>query len=475
MKRRITILVTVLLLGLLMGTTVFAWTDHGAVYTAVDAMDNDRLKALGEETIPALSQQLSFGLHADIVDDLEGYELTDYAGLFYNQYDYGVGENHDGALLMIYVTQENNQRVIQDYCIYGEGLGKDIILGDAGDTIIQVLDATFQSGPTSDQQAGKSCADAIEVFAAYMASFVQTQKGTADPESPATADPESPAMAEPENPATAEPAATQGTETPVSEAAGAPVQEQLVIDNAELLTDTQKLRLEDKAERISNQYGCNTYVLTVPTMDGAERRAFAKSYYTENQLGNGTYRNGILFMIAMDSRDYVTITYGRNPEDTSEYGVGILAFTDYGIARMEKDVVPYLSDGDYYTAFNTYLSACEDYLSYYAQGHAYDKGERLPGDPIFTPLRIILIICIPLLVALIVCLIFRAQMKTAVKATKAGAYLVDGSFQVTNSQDTFVRTYRSTRKIERDSGGSSSSGGSTVDSEGFGGSSGGKF
>ena len=81
-----------------------------------------------------------------------------------------------------------------------------------------------------------------------------------------------------------------------------------------------------------------------------------------------------------------------------------------------------------------------------------------------------------LLIALVVCLIFKAQMKTARKATGARNYLVDGTFQHTESRDDYIRTTRSTEKIERnDSGSSSSSGGSSVDSDGFGGSSGGKF
>ena len=139
-------------------------------------------------------------------------------------------------------------------------------------------------------------------------------------------------------------------------------------------------------------------------------------------------------------------------------------------------MVPKLSDGDYFAAFQTYLTDCETYLDCYSQGTAYDKGVRLPGEPLFSLVQILIIIFVPILIALIVCMIFKAQMKTARKATGAGNYLVDGSFQLTKSRDDYVRTTRSTEKIERNnSGGSGSSGGSSVDSDGFGGSSGGKF
>lgn len=255
-----------------------------------------------------------------------------------------------------------------------------------------------------------------------------------------------------------------------AEASSAPADNTLIFDEAELLTDTQRLRLEDQAQKIAAKYDCNPYVLTVDSLDGATPREFAKSYYQEHTLGYGDYRNGILFLVAMDSRDYVTVTYGRSPDDSGQYGVGILAFTDYGISKLEDDVVPKLSDGDYFAAFQTYLTDCETYLDYYSQGTAYDKGSRLPGAPLFSPVQILIIIFVPLLIALIVCLIFKAQMKTAKKAAGAGNYLVDGSFRLTDARDDYVRTTRTSHKIERDN-----SGGSSTDSDGFGGSGGGKF
>ncbi len=263
---------------------------------------------------------------------------------------------------------------------------------------------------------------------------------------------------------------------PATEAPSAPVQtlepadNSLILDEAGMLTDTQKLRLEDQARKIAAKYDCNPYVLTVNSLDGEIPREFAKAYYQEHGLGNGDYRNGILFLVAMDSRDYVTVTYGRNPKNSEEYGMGILAFTDYGISKLEDDVVPQLSDGDYFAALQTYLTDCEMYLDDYSQGEAFDKGARLPGTPLFSPVQILIIIFVPLLIALIVCLIFKAQMKTARKAAGAGNYLVDGSFQLTDGRDDYVRTTRTSHKMERNH-----SGGSSRDSDGFGGSGGGKF
>lgn len=484
MKKWILKLTMALLIALTLSLPSFAWQDHGGTYTAIDALDSERFTAQGEVSLPTLSNQFALGLHVDIVDDLENYSIYDYAALFYDQYGYGSGPEQDGILLMIYVADQGEAVDFVDYCVYSRGQGTEVLDANYAANLYSALDLILQGEGLSYEAAGEACADAVDIFSSNIALFMtgqsdpsqlseeeeEPQNGSDAPEAVLNTTPEI-AAAE-----TEEAVASESEETAAPAQAAESSDYSLIVDEAGLLTDVQKLRLEDQAQKIATKYSCNPYVLTVNSLNGATRREFAKNYYQEHLLGNGDYRNGILFLVAMDSRDYVTVTYGRNPKDPEEYGVGILAFTDYGISKLEDDVVPKLSDGDYFAAFQTYLTDCETYLDSYSQGTAYDKGVRLPGDPLFSPMQILIIIFVPLLIALIVCLIFKAQMKTARKATGARNYLVDGTFQLTGSRDDYIRTTRSTEKIERnDSGSSSSSGGSSVDSDGFGGSSGGKF
>lgn len=483
MRKWILKLTMALLLALTLSLPSFAWLDHGSTYTAIDALDSERFTTQGEVTLPTLSNQFALGLHVDIVDDLEDYSISDYAALFYDQYGYGSGAEQDGVLLMIYATDQGGTVDFVDYCVYSRGQGEKILDTDYAENLYTALDLVLQGKGLSYEAASEACANAVDIFASNITLFMtgqsdppQLEEGAEPQNGPDT--PEATGNTEPEiaAPEVGETVAPEAEETAAPAQATESSDYALIFDEAGLLTDTQKLRLEDQAQKIATKYGCNPYVLTVNSLEGATRREFAKTYYQEHLLGNGDYRNGILFLVAMDSRDYVTITYGRNPKDPEEYGVGILAFTDYGISKLEDDVVPKLSDGDYFAAFQTYLADCETYLDYYSQGTAYDKGMRLPGEPLFSLVHILIIIFVPILIALIVCLIFKSQMKTARKATGAGNYLVDGSFQLTKSRDDYVRTTRSTEKIERNnSGGSGSSGGSSVDSDGFGGSSGGKF
>ncbi len=101
-------------------------------------------------------------------------------------------------------------------------------------------------------------------------------------------------------------------------------------------------------------------------------------------------------MIALDSRDYVTITYGG----------GVTAFTDYRIAQIEDKIVPMLSDGSYYKASDTYIEMCADTLDFYAEkGAPLDSG----NDPAKGWVKWVFVFVIPLVVASIVCGIFYAD------------------------------------------------------------------
>ena len=82
-------------------------------------------------------------------------------------------------------------------------------------------------------------------------------------------------------------------------------------------------------------------------------------------------------------------------------------------------------------------------------------------------------LAIGLIVALIVCSVFRAQMKTAVTATRAASYLDRTNVAITNRHHLFRFSTVSRTKIETQSS-SSSRGGTTVNSGGFSGK-GGRF
>ena len=160
----------------------------------------------------------------------------------------------------------------------------------------------------------------------------------------------------------------------------------LVMDTYELFKPEATAELEQKAQDASAGHGVNVYLLTVDDIDGQNVREFAKDWYRNYDLGYGDGKSGILFLIALDSRDYVTITYGD----------GVTAFTDYRIAQIEDKIVPMLSDGSYYKASDTYIEMCADTLDFYAEkGAPLDSG----NDPAKGWVKWVFVFAIPLVAA----------------------------------------------------------------------------
>ena len=147
----------------------------------------------------------------------------------------------------------------------------------------------------------------------------------------------------------------------------------LVRDEMGLFDADTYSQLEASAEAASDGHDCDVYFLVVDSIGDTDQRQYAKDYYLANGLGSGSEQSGILFLLAVGSRKYVTITYGG----------GVTAFTDYRIEQIEDAVVPYLSDDDWAEAASEYLSMCADTLDFYAE-HGEPLDELVYSEVMFS-------------------------------------------------------------------------------------------
>lgn len=234
------------------------------------------------------------------------------------------------------------------------------------------------------------------------------------------------------------------------------VRDECGIFDADTLAD-----LEEEAESASDGHGVDVYFLVVDSIGDADQREYAKNYYISNGLGYGDEQSGILFLLAVGSRKYVTITYGG----------GVTAFTDYRIEQLEDEVVPLLSDGDYADAAQTYIDLCASTLDFYAEnGEPLDYDNDPDGG--LGLIGILIVVGIPMLIAAVVCGILYSRMKTAQLKTEADDYIGAG-LKLRVKTDRYTHTDRV--EVYDPPQPESDSGGSTTDSDGFGGSSGGSF
>jgi len=212
-----------------------------------------------------------------------------------------------------------------------------------------------------------------------------------------------------------------------------------VTDAAGLLTDAEWEELESLCVRISDQYDCGVYMVTVEDYrDYGTGDVFEVTYgiYHEYDLGKGAERDGLLLLLSMAERDFALFVYG----DGAEY-----AFNAYGQEQLEGEFLPYFRQNDWYGGFCAYANTCGSYL---AQAAAGEPVKESPGG------LIAVLIAASFLVSLVVVLILRAGMKNVRKQTQANQYLT-GRLEVTGRRDQFTHKTESRRKIESSSGGSS--------------------
>jgi len=178
--------------------------------------------------------------------------------------------------------------------------------------------------------------------------------------------------------------------------------------------------------------------------------------------------------LSMAERDFQMLAHG----DTAN-----AAFTDYGKYIMQDEFLDNFREDDWYGGFADYIAACGRYLEANANGAPIDvepsdetEEEYEPlsfGDKLFFAALMAFRFGLPLglIVAFIVCAVYKRQLKSVRRATEAARYTVSGGAEITAREDRFthtteVRTPIKTESDDHDSG-PSFSGGTTVNSGGF--------
>ena len=160
----------------------------------------------------------------------------------------------------------------------------------------------------------------------------------------------------------------------------------------------------------------------------------------------GEDNSGILFLITMSERKWWISTHGE----------AIYDFTDAGQEYMVEQFQSDLSEGYYYDSFTTFADLCQEFIVQAQTGEPFDKG-NLPEKPL-SPWALPISIGIGLVIALIITGIMRGQMKTVRMKPDAADYMVNGSLQITRSNDVFLyhQVTKTAKPKDDDSGGGSS-------------------
>ena len=218
-------------------------------------------------------------------------------------------------------------------------------------------------------------------------------------------------------------------------------------DQADLLTDAEEAQLLELLNEISIRQQADIVVATRKSLQGKSAMEYADDLYDQKGYGFGDDKDGILFLISMEERDWYITTSG----------FGITAVTDAGLRYMSEQFLKDLKKGEYAAAFTIFARLCDDYLTQARAGKAYDDGQ-LPKKPFAFFKYFMIAFGAGFLISLIVVETMRSRLKSVYSQSAAGSYVAENSMRLTKEKDMFLYRHMERRERPKDkerTGGSS--------------------
>ncbi len=220
-----------------------------------------------------------------------------------------------------------------------------------------------------------------------------------------------------------------------------------LVDDAELLTDSEKDSLKSKLDEISTRQKFDIVIVTVESLEEDYSPVdFADDFFDYGGYGIGDDRDGALLLINMEENDWCISTSGY----------GITALTDSGMEWMADRFSPELSAGNYLQAFTLFADDCDDFVTQARTGKPYDSG-NLPKAPFDWFKRGLAAVVIGFLIALIVASTMKGKLNSVRMQNQAASYVVPNSLKINRANDFFLYSQVTCVKRETDGGSKGSS------------------
>ena len=429
MKRKMTALLTALLLVLALGFPAMAAMEYGAVYDETEALGSVELTYQGEQKLPQLTEALGVDLRVDVFTDegVEDISVSDIAVYVYENSGYGCGAQKDGVSLTLLLrgTEDGVYTLSEsDWCVYAlldtaRGSAQDLS-GIVHDAVSPYMDERAWNGEDVTMSA-TALSQAVDAMAESVENYIRANAVTD--------------------------VAGETAESQTQEPTDADMN--YIFDLSDQLSYEEWAELEARASDISQRHGCGVYAAFVDdfTEYGGGNDVYETTYqlYHASELGMGADRDGIIILLSMDDRDYAMFVYG----DHAEY-----AFDRYGQKELEDAFLGYFGDNDWYGGVSHYLDTCDEYLTRAEEG----KPVRKNTLPMY-----LIVVAASCAIAGGICLMLKWQLKTVHKKAEANEYVAAGGLNLTKQYDRYTHTTETRRKIhddsDSDSGTSSCSGG----------------
>ena len=212
-----------------------------------------------------------------------------------------------------------------------------------------------------------------------------------------------------------------------------------VVDEAEILTDSEEKELDAKIATIEQSHKVRILIGTMKSTDGTPLGKIANNVVDQIPADNGT----IVLLLSMKERDwYISTDNKMRARITDGKGVDYLA----------GEFLPDLKENKYDAAFTTFAATTDEMLTYYEkEGEPYDPANA------FDPMTLGIAVLCALILGAVIYYQLLATASNVTFAAEADAYLNHDSFQLTRSEDDFLYTTVTRRDKPKKESSSSSS------------------
>ena len=212
----------------------------------------------------------------------------------------------------------------------------------------------------------------------------------------------------------------------------------LVIDEAGLMPVEMAAALDAKAWQVSLANNLEIAILVVNGTGSEDIVTFSDDFWYAAGYGYGANHDGVMLTLDMVGREWCIDADGD----------GNRIYTDYGKDVMGDEIVPYLSNGQYYEAFDKFLDLAAAFAVEANTNRPYDVYNTYKGEPESLAQKLGKAAPVGLIASALTTLFgmggMKKGMKTVQKKRGATQYARQGSMQMTRQADIFL--YRSQRR-----------------------------
>lgn len=224
-----------------------------------------------------------------------------------------------------------------------------------------------------------------------------------------------------------------------------------VYDFANLLDENEEKLILNSINEFISKYDMDMVIVTIDSNPRYSAQKFSDDFYDYNSFGKNKTRDGVLFLIDMDTRNFYISTTGE----------AIRLYNDYRINAILDYVEPYIKDENYYEAVSSFIQKSAYYANSGIPSGNVNSYINEKGDIVYyKKINYFFSVVGSLIITAIVIAILVNKNKMIKKATNANLYFNKDLAKITEKNDKFLTTHTTSVSLSSSSG-ESGSGSST--------------